>query len=98
MHLHDNLLTGETGRKVNGVGALAVLLLATTGLVVWWPGINTWRRSLSLYRGAGWKPLTWHLQSMIGFWSLGFTLVFAVSGVYLAGAHFTTRFMCPPGF
>jgi uncharacterized iron-regulated membrane protein len=84
LDLHDNLLTGETGRKLNGVGALAVLVLATTGLVVWWPGIDTWRRSLSLHRGAGWKRLTWDLHSMIGFWSLGFTLVFAVSGVYLA--------------
>jgi uncharacterized iron-regulated membrane protein len=84
LDLHDNLLTGETGRKVNGVGALAVVTLAATGLVVWWPGINTWRRSLSLHRGVGWKRLTWDLHSMIGFWSLGFTLVFAVSGIYLA--------------
>jgi len=84
LDLHDNLLTGETGRRVNGIGAIAVLVLATTGLVVWWPGINTWRRSLSLHRGAGWRRLTWDLHSMIGFWSIGFTLVFAVSGVYLA--------------
>ena len=84
LDLHDNLVTGQTGRKVNGFGALAVLALAATGLVVWWPGINTWRRSLSLHRGVGWKRMTWDLHSMIGFWSLGFTLVFAVSGVYLA--------------
>jgi uncharacterized iron-regulated membrane protein len=84
LDLHDNLFAGETGRKVNGVGAVAVLALATTGLVVWWPGINSWRRSLSLHRGAGWKRLTWDLHSMIGFWSLGFTFVFAVSGIYLA--------------
>jgi uncharacterized iron-regulated membrane protein len=84
LDLHDNLLTGVTGRRMNGVGAIAVLALATTGLVVGWPGIDTWRRSLSLHRGAGWKRLTWDLHSMIGFWSLGFTWVFAVSGVYLA--------------
>jgi len=88
LDLHDNLFAGETGRKVNGVGALAALALATTGLVVWWPGIKTWRRSLSLHRGAGWKRLTWDLHSMIGFWSLGFTLVFAVSGIYLAYPDF----------
>ena len=84
LDLHDNLLAGETGRKVNGIGALAALALAATGLVIWWPGIRTWRRSLSLHRGGGWKRMTWELHSMIGFWSLGFTLVFAVSGVYLA--------------
>jgi uncharacterized iron-regulated membrane protein len=81
--LHDNLLGGPTGRKVNGVGALALLLLAVTGLAIWWPGIKTWRRSLTLHRGLGWKRLTWHLHSMIGFWSLGFMLIFAVSGAYL---------------
>ncbi len=61
-----------------------LLALAVTGLVIWWPGIKTWRRSLTLHRGVGWKRLTWHLHSMIGFWSLGFMLVFGVSGVYLA--------------
>jgi uncharacterized iron-regulated membrane protein len=84
MDLHDNLLAGPTGRKVNGVGAIALLVLAATGLAIWWPGIRTWRRSLTLQRNVGWKSLTWRLHSMIGFWSLGFTLMFAVSGVYLA--------------
>src|ERR1700722_7906422 len=32
LDLHDNLLAGPTGRKVNGVGAIAVLALAMTGL------------------------------------------------------------------
>jgi len=81
--LHDNLLAGPTGRKVNGVGAIAALVLAATGLVIWWPGIRTWRRSLTLGRGSGWKGLTWRLHSVIGFWSLGFTLLFAISGAYL---------------
>jgi uncharacterized iron-regulated membrane protein len=84
LDLHDNLLAGPTGRKVNGVGALAVLALAMTGLAIWWPGIKTWPRSLTLQRGVGWKRVTWHLHSMIGFWSLGFLFVFGMSGVYLA--------------
>ena len=67
LDLHDNLLAGPTGRKVNGVGALALLALGVTGLAIWWPGIKTWRRSLALQRGVGWKRLTWHLHSMIGF-------------------------------
>lgn len=82
--LHDNLLSGPAGRKVNGLGALALLALAMTGLAIWWPGIATWRRSLTLHRGVGWKRMTWHLHSMIGFWSLGFLLMFGVSGAYLS--------------
>jgi uncharacterized iron-regulated membrane protein len=84
LDLHDNLLAGEAGRRVNGLGAIAALALAATGLVIWWPGIRTWRRSLLLHRGSGWKRLNWELHSMIGFWSFGFLLIFAVSGVYLA--------------
>jgi uncharacterized iron-regulated membrane protein len=84
LDLHDNLLAGPTGRKVNGVGALAVLAVAITGLAIWWPGINMWRRSLTLHRGIGWKRFVWHSHSMIGFWSFGFTLVFGVSGAYLS--------------
>lgn len=83
LDLHDNLLAGTTGRTVNGVGALAVLALSATGLALWWPGIKTWRRSLRPHRGVGWKRLIWELHSMFGFWSFGFILLFAVSGVYL---------------
>jgi uncharacterized iron-regulated membrane protein len=81
--LHDNLLAGPTGRKVNGVGAFALLALAATGLAIWWPGIKTWRRSLTLNRGVARGRLIWQLHSVIGFWSLGFILVFGLSGAYL---------------
>jgi uncharacterized iron-regulated membrane protein len=81
--LHDNLLAGKTGRKVNGAGAVALLLLAGTGLVIWWPGVRRWRRSLTLHRGVGWKRFVWDLHSMSGFWSFAFVLIFGLSGIYL---------------
>ena len=83
LDLHDNLLARQTGRKVNGVAAFAVLLVAVSGIVIWWPGSKTWRRSLTLHRGVGWRRLTWHLHSMIGFWTFGVVLVSALSGIYL---------------
>ena len=82
LDLHDNLLGGQTGRRVNGVAAFAIVALAATGLLIWWPGIKTWRRSLTLPRGLGWQRTFWHLHSMIGFWTFAFTLVFALSGAY----------------
>ena len=81
--LHDNLLAGPTGRKVNGIGAVAVALVALTGLIIWWPGIKRWRRSLTLRRGVGWKRFNWDVHSTTGFWSFGFVLIFALSGIYL---------------
>jgi uncharacterized iron-regulated membrane protein len=90
--LHADLLAGPTGRKVNGIGAAAVLLSAGTGLVLWWPGIARWRRSLTLRRGVGWKRFTWDLHSAMGFWSFGFTVVFAVSGLYLCFPEYFHEF------
>lgn len=81
--LHDNLLAGSIGRKVNGVGAAAIVLTVGTGLVIWWPGRRRWRRSLTLRRSVGWKRLVWDLHSAIGFWASAFVLVFALSGLYL---------------
>jgi uncharacterized iron-regulated membrane protein len=84
LQLHDDLLGGSTGRSVNGVGGVLLIVLALTGIVVWWPGIKTWRRSLVVHRNVGWRRFTWDLHSMIGFWTLGFIVLFGVSGAYLA--------------
>src|SRR5262249_30087554 len=81
--LHDDLFAGPVGRQVNLAGAFATVLLAVTGLTVWWPGVDRWRRSLVLRRGVGWKRLIWDLHGVIGFWSFAFILVFGLSGVYL---------------
>lgn len=81
--LHDNLLGGETGRRVNGMGAILITLLTFTGLVVWWPGLESWRRSLTLRRHVGWRRFMWDLHSALGFWGFAAILMFALSGIYL---------------
>lgn len=81
--LHDNLLAGRTGHVLNGVGGACVTLLCLSGLVVWWPGIERWRRSLAIDWRARGHRLNWSLHSALGFWSLLFILTWGVSGVYL---------------
>src|SRR4029077_15712162 len=88
IELHDDLLAGKTGRTVNGAGALLLVVIALTGIVVWWPGIKTWRQGLTLHRKVGWRRFTWDLHKMVGFWTLGFILLFAVSGAYLGNPEF----------
>ncbi len=84
LKLHDDLLGGTTGRRVNGAGALLIVVMALTGRVVWWPGVKTWRRSLTIQRNVGWPRLIWSLHGMVGFWTLGFVLIFGLSGIYLS--------------
>ena len=84
LDLHDNLLGGPTGRRVNGIGALALLVLCGTGLIVWWPGMSRWRRSVFVDVRANWKRLNWSLHSVLGLWFFAFILMWSLTGVYLS--------------
>ncbi len=91
--LHDNLLGGQTGRIVNGVGLVLILVLAFTGAIIWWPGIKHWRRALSIDWRTHFARLNWDLHSAIGFWCFLFVLVWGISGVYLSfPGSFTSLF------
>jgi uncharacterized iron-regulated membrane protein len=81
--LHDNLLHGRTGRMVNGIGGLSTVALGLTGLIIWWPGAQRWRRSLTLHRRVGWRRFMWDLHSALGIWTLVFVLLFGFTGAYL---------------
>jgi uncharacterized iron-regulated membrane protein len=80
--LHDNLLADHTGRLVNGVGAILIVVLAIAGLVVWWPGRSSWWRRMSVRRGVGGRRFTLDLHNMLGFWLFIFVFVWALGGIY----------------
>ena len=82
--LHDNLLGGATGRLLNAVGGLCTAILCLTGAVIWWPGIEAWRRSLSFRWKKNPKGLNWTWHSAMGFWSFLFVLMWAITGIYLS--------------
>jgi uncharacterized iron-regulated membrane protein len=80
--LHFNLLGGKTGRLINGLGAAIMLLLAGTGIVIWWPGKVHWRRALSVSWKSRWKRINYDLHNTVGFFTLLFLLVIAATGMY----------------
>lgn len=82
--LHDNLLLDKTGRLINAGGGIFAVLLSFTGAVIWWPGTDTWRRSLSFNWKANPKGFIWTLHSALGFWTLAFVFMWAVTGIYLS--------------
>jgi uncharacterized iron-regulated membrane protein len=81
--LHNYLLLPKAwGMQVNGIGAGILLVLAVTGLVLWWPGVKVWTRGLKVRVRANWRRVNYDLHSAIGFWTLAIVLWWAVSGVY----------------
>ncbi|HKE84204.1 MAG TPA: PepSY-associated TM helix domain-containing protein [Vicinamibacterales bacterium] len=82
--LHFDLLGGRTGRIINGIGACLLAAMCVTGLVIWWPGRASWRRSLTIDFRRQWKRVNWDLHSAVGFWTMAFVLMWAVTGVYFA--------------
>jgi len=81
--LHMRLLLGYNGRLLNGAGGLLSAALCLTGLVIWWPGMQRWRRSLTIHFDANPKRLNWDLHNAVGFWTFAIVLMWAITGAYL---------------
>ena len=82
--LHFYLLGGDTGLLVNGIGSLLLLAMGLTGLVIWWPGVGSWRRSLTIDFARNWRRINWDLHSATGFWTSAFLVMWAATGAYFA--------------
>ncbi len=82
--LHETLLAGRVGRKLNGVGAIFLLLLNVTGIVIWWPGLRNWKRALKVDFRRSWRRVNFDLHSAAGFWTILIVSFWALSGIYFA--------------
>jgi uncharacterized iron-regulated membrane protein len=82
--LHFDLLGGRTGRIVNGIGAMLMLVLCVTGLVIWWPGVANWRRGFTVDFRRNWKRVNWDLHSATGICTVLLISMWSVTGVYFA--------------
>jgi len=82
--LHDNLLTGTTGRAVNGLGALVFLVLAITGAIVWWPGVSRLGHSLVPGKPAKSARFARRFHNALGIWALALILMWAITAVYFS--------------
>jgi uncharacterized iron-regulated membrane protein len=80
--LHDNLLKGETGRKVNAVGGALLCILCISGLVIWWRASGAWYKGFFFNPRSSWKRINFDLHAAIGFWGLLILFLWGVSGIY----------------
>lgn len=76
----------EVGKAITGAGNAAFLVLALTGLYLWWP--RHWRLAAlkpSLwFTGARGKARDWNWHNVFGFWMLLPIAVMSASGVVLS--------------
>ena len=84
VELHDNLLAGLSGRLINGLAGIFVVVLALTGAVIWWPGRQRWRASLVVNAPLKSRQFLWQLHSCIGIWVVALVLVWSITAVYFA--------------
>jgi uncharacterized iron-regulated membrane protein len=83
--LHVYLLLGHAyGMQVNGIGAATLLILTLSGLYLWWPGVKTWVRGLSIDLRRNWRRINFDAHNAIGFWTMLIVFWWAFSGVYFA--------------
>ena len=82
--LHFDLFAGRRGRVINGIGALGLLTMCVTGIVIWWPGRTAWLRSVRVDFSRSWRRVNWELHNAIGFWAVLLIAMWAVTGVYFA--------------
>ncbi len=81
---HDHLGGGQTGLLINGVLAIAVSLLALSGVIVWWPGKRHLWRAMTVRTHAPLPRLLRELHGALGFWLLLLVLLWTVTGIYFA--------------
>ena len=80
--LHNELLGGSTGARVNAVGGGLLFLMSLTGVVLWWPGRRNWKRALTVLWRARWPRVNFDLHVAFGFWTLLFVAIWGLTGLY----------------
>jgi uncharacterized iron-regulated membrane protein len=82
--LHDNLLTGETGRKVNAIGGALLCVLCLTGVVIWWRASGAWYKGFFFNPKNSWKRVNFDLHAALGFWGIAILFLWGLTGIYFA--------------
>jgi uncharacterized iron-regulated membrane protein len=92
LQLHMNLLLGKkVGHAVVAYSTVIFIVLVLTGLILWWP--KTWtkrnvKKSLQLDFKLKWKRINYDLHNVLGFYTMVFALIFAVTGLIFSFPKF----------
>lgn len=84
-HLHRYLVSGEAGKTIIGVSGIILMVIAVTGVILWWPKPNwsAWRNAMTVRYGGSLPRLNNSLHRAAGFFLLLPLFVQAFSGAYM---------------
>lgn len=82
LDFHIYLLMGETGFIVNCLAGIGLLMLALSGLVLWWPGLRAWTRGLHFSFRYRWQRVNFDAHSAVGFWTLAIVSWWGLTAIY----------------
>jgi uncharacterized iron-regulated membrane protein len=82
--LHQNLLSGKTGRAWAGLIGVALLLLSASGLFSWLAGARDWKRSLAVPQKGPWRRVNFQGHKWAGLWTNVLLIVVSFTGMVLA--------------
>lgn len=77
--LHTRLFAGQVGEWLVGAVTALTLLMAITGLYLWWP-----RKILAINRRLSWRRLNFDLHNVFGLYASSVFLFIALTGMMIA--------------
>ena len=84
INIHSFLMMRSyVGVKIVGALGVAMIVMAISGLVLWWPKKGQLRRAFLVRRGARGLSLYLDLHHAAGIWTFAVLLLMSLSGVYL---------------
>jgi uncharacterized iron-regulated membrane protein len=90
-NLHTMLQLDEPGETVVGVVGIALLMLALSGLYLWWPIGRFTRQQFATIAGSKGPRYEFHLHKLFGFYSSLVLLVVAVTGIIIVWPQASSR-------
>ena len=82
--LHQNLLSGKTGRAWAGLIGVALFLLSVSGLFSWLAGSRHWKRTLAVPQKGPWRRVNFQAHKWAGLWTNLLLIVVSFTGMVMA--------------
>lgn len=78
--LHTQLVGGRVGTIANAVGGALLFVMAVIGIVLWWPGIRSWKRALRIQWHGRWWGFCHDMHRTFGFWCCLIIAMWGITG------------------